>query len=290
MNTTLNKAILGLLILIAPVVLVAQPLATSTTYAGAIQPEPYAPPADNDSTKATEEFKNHLYVGLSIAVTNNEHSGSFRITRDDAPAAVFDNGSAGGSQIGAMIRYRFDERWGVDARVAFDSRPSIFRRDLPVAMIHDPATDSVTEQRVSIHSEVEYRLVTIDLLGTASFKLPYGLSLMAAAGPTLGFVQTGRFTQWQQLDAPAGASFSNPNNRPTEDEGRRMFYAQDEDIPDLNPVRLSIKAGAGGELNLLNLLTLRMGVYYDQPLTDVTRNATWKVSSLMFQFDALLSL
>lgn len=228
-----------------------------------------------------------LYIGVTGALSSNFHSGGFRMAGDSS--AVFEGGNGAGSQIGLTARYQFTKQWAIDGRVVLDARPASF--DFPTgALMLIPGTNGVVTMKISNRAEVEYELITSDLLITALKPLSDAVSASFTIGPSVGIVQLAKITKTQTLDSPDSARFMNNWDYPISADGRTIYFARGEDIASLNDLRISAKAGVGIDVDMLELVTLRAGIFYDYGLTDVTDSENWNVSSLSCQFDVLFAI
>ena len=97
-----------------------------------------------------------------------------------------------------------------------------------------------------------------------------GLSL----GPSFGIVTTAELSQWS-VGYPS-------RERKVEYEGR--------EIPRHNAIRLAVKAGAGVDIRVSDLVWTHMRAHYDLGLSDVTTTENWQISSVLFQIDVLMML
>jgi hypothetical protein len=235
------------------------------------------------------------YVGPTAAFSRNLHTGGFRVAPGGdttvCDCGVFQDGTGDGWQAGIAARLQVSSILALDARVTYDSRPGHFEVELPDALVIMPGTGEVVTQRTFARSDVEYDLVTIDALASLNLLRVGPVFLTVSAGPSLGFVQVGRYSQYQDLEEPPNARFTNPQGYETENEGRRLVFARDAEIPGMSSTRLSVKGGGSVDLHLLDMLLLvRAGAYYDRALSDLSSAENWQVHSTLFQLDFLVRL
>jgi hypothetical protein len=85
---------------------------------------------------------------------------------------------------------------------------------------------------------------------------------------------------------PINARFINDLRLPTENNGRRLIFADNKDIPDRSGFRFSLKGGLQAEIGLFNnQIIMYPGIFYDYGLTHVTSAENWNLNSFLFQVD-----
>ena len=233
-----------------------------------------------------------ISVGISTALTSNRHHGGTWIWGVDDSCSCRSPRDArmNGYQVGVAVRHRLSDVLSFDGRAVYDSRPTLFEQEMPGALVLLPGTNEVVNQETRAYSDVTYDLFTTDAMFTASLELVNGFSIAASVGPSVGVVKTARYTTWQDLITPEDARFTNPQGLESENKGRRLYLARNREIEDAASVRLSAKVGGGIEIEPLRLGTIRIGAYYDHPLTTVTTTDDWRISSLIYQLDLLVRL
>lgn len=232
-------------------------------------------------------------LGVTAAFTRSEHTGTFGfyVGTDTCDCPWFDDGRGSGYQAGVAFRFPISSLLAIDSRAVFDSRPAHYREYLPEALVLTPGSPDISVVRIFADSYVTYELLTLELLLTARIAIASEpLAFALSIGPTASSVLTGTITQTQEIELPRDARFTNPKNVPTENEGRRLVFLRDSEIPDLAGTRASVKGGLAIELGQASPVLVRVGAYYDHGLTDLGASRDWKVHSLLFQLDALLEL
>jgi opacity protein-like surface antigen len=228
-------------------------------------------------------------VGVTGAYSRSYHTGGFR-SYGDPSCGVFSDGSGSGYQAGIAGRFAPGGLLALDVRATLDSRPGIFESTSGNCQLIVPSSPEPIVQKVYERSEIVYELATLDMMLTARAPLGDAIAFTASLGPTVSIVRNGRITQYQEIISPDSARFLNVEGYPTENDGRRVYFARDMKIPQMSSTRFSIKAGVGLEGELVERLTLRGGVYYDRALTDVTVSENWQVHSLLGELTVLFAL
>lgn len=245
---------------------------------------------DSERPKA-DEFEQRWWVGATAANNDNFHSsGVALLPGDSCECGHFPPGSGGGRQLGVIARLHYFQNLAFDLRMVTDVRSASFHKQEPDALVLLPGTNEVVTQRTSVHSDVEYRLFTTDIMATGRLPLLLGVSVVASVGPSVGFVTRSTFSRWHDIESPENARFTNPDNYPTENNGRRLIYNRDSELENASSIRLSAKAGGGFEFEILELVTVRVGAYYDHGLTSVVSDHDWKINSTIYQADVLIGL
>ncbi len=230
--------------------------------------------------------RKQVLVGPVVGINRNFHTGGFR-TIDDPGCPLFEDGTGWGYIVGLTAEFlpSVNGTWGIIPRVMFEQRPGQFSQELPDAQVLLPGATEPVNQTVSTSSDITYTLLTAQVMYKQEFANIGGVRLGAAAGPSFNYVLGGHNRQVQDLDEPQNARFINPTGLPTEENGRRLIFF-DNDIPARNSTRFSIMGGIQGEIGLFNnAWIMTPGVYYDYGLTDVTNAENWGLSTIMFMVD-----
>lgn len=242
-------------------------------------------PLSNPIEFETAEPK--ILVGPTIGLNRNYHSGGFR-TIDEAICPFFQSGNGVGFSGGITAEYGH-KYWSIIPRITYQSRPGSFEQQMDNVPIFIPDEGVTVNQSVTAKSEVDYRLLNAEVMFkhdvvVINNKVFIGL----AAGPSVGYVLDGRISQYQDLVEPLNARFVDPQ-RPgiwLDSDGRRMYYADNKDIPGRKSLHFSLKAGLQAEVGLFaNQVMMTPGIYYDFGLNNVTGNENWSLNSVMFQVD-----
>jgi hypothetical protein len=226
-----------------------------------------------------------VLIGPVIGVNRNFHTGGFRTVTADESCPVFEQGSGWGFLGGITAELLLGESWSLIPRLTYESRPGSFESELPDALVLLPNTTEVVTQTVTASSEVTYQIINAEVLYKQEIAQLGGLRIGLAAGPAAQFVMAGTNRQVQDLILPENARFTNPQGYPTENNGRRLVFFND-DIPNRNGLRFSLKGGIQAEVGLFgNAWIMTPGLYYDFGLSDVTNTENWQLSTLMFMVD-----
>lgn len=234
-----------------------------------------------------ESANPRILVGPTIGLNRNYHTGGFR-TIDEAICPLFQSGNGIGFSGGITAEYA-RKYWSIIPRITYQSRPGSFEQQMEDVPIFIPDEGVTVNQSVTARSDVDYRLLNAEVM----FKhdvvvIDTAIFISLAAGPSVGYVLDGRITQYQELEEPLNARFVDPQ-RPgiwLDDLGRRMYYADNKDIPGRHKLHFSLKAGVQAEVGLFhNQVMMTPGIYYDFGLNNVTGNENWDLNSVMFQVD-----
>lgn len=239
------------------------------------------------------QARSAILIGPRLGISRNYHSGGFR-TINDPLCPVFNSGSGWGYYAGITAEYiPYKATWSIIPAVTYESRPGSFKQSLEDAQVilphpNNPDTTVSVLQTVSTTSEITYEIIAAEVMYKQEFaSIGKAFRVSAAAGPSVAYVLDGKITQQQDLEQPLNARFAVP---PSEVEvannGRRLIYANNRDIPGRKSLRFSLKGGVQAEIGLFkNALIMYPGVFYDFGLTNVTDNENWGLNSLLFQVD-----
>ncbi|MBS1912475.1 MAG: outer membrane beta-barrel protein [Bacteroidetes bacterium] len=225
-----------------------------------------------------------LLIGPRVGVNRNYHTGGF-LTIQGENCPKFQSGSGWGFLAGITAEFIPGTSWSIVPAVTYESRPGNFKQQLPDVLV---LLDGVgVTQTVSATSDITYQLLSAEVMYKQEIWTPAkAFRMSVAAGPVFSYVLGGKNTQYQDLDQPANARFLNPDGLPTGNNGRRLIYADNIDIPGRNAIRFSLKAGLQFEVGLFhNKIMMYPGVFYDYGLTNVTSSENWGLNSILFQVD-----
>jgi len=233
-----------------------------------------------------------ILIGPRLGINRNYHSGGFRIINDPL-CPIFESGSGWGYFVGITAEYiPAKATWSIIPAITYESRPGSFKQSLEDVQVilpapNQPDTTVGVSQSVSTTSDITYQMVAAEVMYKQEFaSIGKSLRLSVAAGPSVGYILDGKITQVQDLEQPLNARFINEAGLPTDNGGRRLIYADNEDIPGRKSLRFSLKGGLQAEVGLFNnALIMYPGVFYDFGLTNVTDNENWGLNSLLFQVD-----
>lgn len=230
--------------------------------------------------------KTKVLIGPTFSVNNNAHTGGFRII-NDVNCPMFLGGEGWGYTVGLSAEIQRWGSWSLVPRITYESRPARFKEELEDADVLLPDQVTIVKQSVSATSEIQYKLINAEVMYKhLLFNPAKSFSIGVAAGPAVGWVLDGKIRQVLDLEQPLNATFLNPDNRPTENFGRRLIYADNADIPGRQAFRFSLKGGLVAEIGLFrDDWILSPGIYFDYGLSHVTSNENWNLNTLSFQID-----
>ncbi len=233
----------------------------------------------------THFTRDRILVGPTLGVNRNYHTGGFRVLNDPI-CPIFQGGSGRGYLFGITAEVQHND-WSIIPRISYESRPGEFRERLEDADVFIADQGISVNQSVTTQSSVTYHLLNAEVMFKHDIviigrKIRIGL----AGGPVAGYVVNGTLRQFQDLDEPTNGRFVNEHDLPSENGGRRLIYADNQDIPGRNPFRFSLKAGIQGEIGLYdNAVMMSPGLYYDYGLSNVTGSENWDLNTVLLQID-----
>lgn len=203
--------------------------------------------------------------GPTVMVGWNNHTGQI----DPAESLLCgpaDNGSAWGFGAGVSAEWLPSARnWSLLARLTYEERPGGSFREIPAEPL-SPSDPENPEGRTT-WMEISYSLLNAEVLFKREVLTFKDLRVALEAGPACQYVLTGNVRQGYETDSSAGICY-------------------DGEIPELNPLRFSLKAGVQGEISLFdNAWIVTPGIYYDYGLTNMEASENWQVNSVIFQID-----
>ncbi len=245
---------------------------------------------DLDNPLNPTQARSAILIGPRLGVNRNFHSGGFRIINDPL-CPIFESGSGWGYLAGITAEFiPAKATWSIIPAITYESRPGNFKQSLDnVQVLLSNANDSIVSanQTVTTTSDITYQIVSAEVLYKQEFaQIGKRFRLSVAAGPSVSYVLGGKISQYMDLEEPLNARFINEAGLPTTNNGRRLIYADNAEIPGRSDLRFALKGGVQAEVGLFNnAIIMYPGVFYDFGLTNVTENENWGLSSLLFQVD-----
>lgn len=229
-----------------------------------------------------------LLIGPRVGLTRNYHTGGFH-TLEGANCPKFESGSGWGFLGGLTAEFiPGNGNWSIVPAITFDTRPGNFKQRLPDVLV---LLDTIpVNQTISTTSDVTYQLASAEVMYKQEIWQPgKSFRVSVSAGPVGSYVLGGKISQYNDLEEPQNARFAAETVPPTahlENNGRRMVFSDNEEIPGRSSIRFSLKGGLQAEIGLFNnQIMMYPGVFYDFGLTHVTSQENWNLNSMLFQVD-----
>lgn len=222
--------------------------------------------AQNEVDQMGDRPKRTIWLfGPTVMVGWNNHTGQLD-PAESLLCGAADNGSAWGFGAGVSAEWLPSARnWSLLARLTYEERPGGSFSEIPAEPL-SPSDPENPEGRTT-WMEISYSLLNAEVLFKREVLVFNDLRIALGAGPAFQYVLAGNVRQGYETDSSAGICY-------------------DGEIPDLNPLRFSLKAGVQGEIPLFdNEWIITPGIYYDYGLTNVEASESWQVNSVMFQID-----
>jgi hypothetical protein len=237
-------------------------------------------------------------IGLTGALTHNTHRGNGATgfesdCWEDAPG-----GRALGYAAGVAVDIPIDERFTIDAHLAYETRPGMVinrktdARRVTILEDGDSMRVLVNEDSVMYRNDLVCELVTLDaMLEGRILEASKSVSIRGIAGFGLASIIRGTATRAREIPAVIeGGSLPASEGEVVENNGRRVVYERDREVDGLRDLRLSIKGGLALAFDLSSALYMRSGVYYDFGVTALSASPEWRLSSTLVQIDFLVRL
>ncbi len=206
------------------------------------------------------------WFGPLIGVNLVEHSGDYTTGFCDC---TFSDGSGTGFTIGAELGHMFNPQWGFAVKLFYDDMQAQYSNQ-----VIEMATVKNESEKVQANFErnLDMRLSYFVLNPMLHFYPFGGLYLMA--GPGIGFASTSTIEYTKTI---LDDQFIYDRNL----KETAVIDRDSGDIPDVNSLRLDIRAGIGYALRLGRNITFAPEVTYNFPLTTISSsNDDWKASAI----------
>lgn len=227
-----------------------------------------------------------LLIGPRLGLNRNYHTGGFR-TLEGVNCPKFESGTGWGYFGGLTAEFVAGKDWSIIPALVYESRPGHFRQELPEAAVLLEGQQIPVNQSISTTSDITYQLLEAEVMYKKDLiTLGKSFRVSVAGGPVGSYVMGGKITQVQDLDQPENARFKNPDGLPTDFNGRRLIFSNNDEIPGRNSIRFSLKAGLQAEVGLFhNAVIMYPGIFYDYGLSHVTDSENWNLNTVLFQVD-----
>ncbi len=224
--------------------------------------------------------------GPVVGLNRNFHTGGFRSITDPT-CPHFEDGKGMGYLVGmtAEILPSVYSPWSIIPRVIYEQRPGKFNQRLEKAYVLMPGANDPVEQIVEASSDIAYTMFGAEIFYKYEVLNTGGARIAVAGGPTAAYVLAGANSQALNLVRPENARFTNPEDYPTEREGRTLRLYEGS-IPSMRNYRFSLKGGVQAEIPVFGRQWyMTPGLYYDYGLTDITTSENWQLNSFVFMID-----
>ncbi len=205
-----------------------------------------------------------------------------------------------GVTFGLQGQYTFNPVWSISAGIAYNdlSGDDELRVINPqgdwyaIEYFSDgPTFPDTSGDRIFLHTlSVNYRSLSLSLSGQWRFVADSALSLGIEVGPVFHLFTQRTMRQYMDIEEPLSARLVNPAGFPAENNGRRLFFF-DDDIPESNAFRLGAAAGIFAEFgNRDSGTVVSPGLYYEYGVTPVGGTSDWRVHRFGLRLHLLFRL
>ncbi|MBN1449118.1 MAG: hypothetical protein JXA28_14420, partial [Bacteroidetes bacterium] len=211
-----------------------------------------------------------MRIGLTAGPQFNFHSGTYDALDKEAVCGTctFENGDVMKFRFEALVEIPYSPSLMFSARLGLQDFSGQFERDNyyvgKVAQENGPPVDMIVDH--TFDNALSYLTVTP---GVLYFPIEQPLHLNLGLG--LAFPLSKDYTLREQLVQPANVQFA---------DGTRDHITRDEEIQEINSMRLAIDAGVGYDIPLTRNLLVTPALAYSLPLTKVTGRGDWTASAL----------
>jgi len=210
------------------------------------------------------------WFGPLIGVNLVEHSGDYTTGFCEC---TFSDGSGTGFRIGAELGHMFNPQWGFAVKLFYDDMQAQYSNQVfKMADWVDEETGESGKDNTTFERKLDVRLSYVVLNPMLHFYPFGGLYLMA--GPGIGFASTSTIEYTKTVLDDQYLIYRN-------DEETAVIDRDSGDIPDVNSLRLDIRAGIGYALRLGRNITFAPEVTYNLPLTTISSSEdNWQASAI----------
>ncbi|MCZ7557866.1 MAG: hypothetical protein M5R41_15820 [Bacteroidia bacterium] len=206
-----------------------------------------------------------LFGGLQF----NMHSGTYEALDNNAVCGIceFENGEKTGLRLEGLFEYPLSRTFLFSGRIGYQDFSGAFDRDKyrvgPVAQPSGPPVDMIVDQ--TFDNALSYLTVTPGIL-----YFPIDQELHLNLGLGFAFPLSKDYTLREVLVSPSDKTFA---------DGTTDHIIRDEEIQEVNGLRLALELGAGYDIPLTRNLLLTPEVAYSLPLTKVTGRGDWTAAA-----------
>ncbi|MCS6999424.1 MAG: hypothetical protein RML15_00440 [Bacteroidota bacterium] len=230
-----------------------------------------------------------IFVGPVVGYNRVMQTGGFQYyaNPENAPLCpTLEDGSANGFFVGVnteiILGNPKDSRSSLIFRLLYNRMPSSFQQindQLPSRVISGNETRTILTT-TEFTADVTYTTIDFEAmyrfgLGTTGFGIQ--------AGPVVSYAIEKKVEQLLKLVDPPNAQFVPDPNYTYRDFNRTVVIFSNE-IPESNALRIGLKAGIQYEI-FLRRMTIVPSLNYNFGITNLTRNESWRVSTIQAQID-----
>ncbi|MBI5645998.1 MAG: outer membrane beta-barrel protein [Ignavibacteriae bacterium] len=213
------------------------------------------------------------YGGIDAAF----HTGRFSTTSNGLLCCSFDEGDGIGLVAGFKAFIPIGGRFDLSPRILYENPGGDFTAILQQYPIRgrNNAVEFVTLDNTL---EVTLHMLSAELLATYTFT---SFGLYAALGPSAGFILGNRFVKTETIAGPPGVTYLDGSTS-------KEMYAGSSDI--VRGSVFTLRGGLGAKIPISRSITLNPEVLYGFPLSTVSTDGNWKVSTLQATLGVLFPL
>ncbi len=212
------------------------------------------------------------FGGIDFAM----HRGNFSTMDNGILCCSFENGDGLGPAAGFKAFLPLVSSLEFSPRILYENPRGEFTALLqryPIRGFNNKIEYADLESKL----ETDLHMVTLDLLAGWMFD---PLRVYVAAGPSLCMLVANHFLKRETILSPPGVSYIDGGNS-------RVLY--DDAFPMTNEFHFSLRGGVGARIALGGSLHLNPEVLYAYPLTKVSKEGDWKVSTVQATLGVLFS-
>jgi hypothetical protein len=223
------------------------------------------PPAPDDDV--LEPDARPILIGPYGGIDYNIHDGAFYTKVNGITCCQFDGGTGIGGVAGLKAFIPVGESFSITPRLLYENRRGTFitRNE------HYPILGENNKiEQVNFENRLDASLNTVSIDAMASITVT-SFGLYVTAGPTASLTVAKSFRKTESIYSPAGVKFLNGSTT-------RELFAGDLDF--VNSALVSVRGGIGAAIAVSQAISINPEVLYTLPLNRVSREDSWKVSSI----------
>ncbi len=216
-------------------------------------------------------------IGPYGGIDYNIHTGKFATTQDELVCCNFEDGTGVGPVAGFKAFLSPYRTWTISPRLLYENYTGTFSADpetLPIFGENNMVEDWTFQDDLEIS------------LGALSVELLYvqkivDMNLYVAAGPSVNYIITNNFRKTEHIIDPPGVAYL---------DGSTSKLLLDDKLDIITPLLLTLRGGLGGVIPIGKNFYLNPEVLYGFPLTIVSDNGEWRVTTIQATLGVLYQL
>lgn len=208
--------------------------------------------------------QNKLWLGFRGGASLNSHYGNFNGLTGTARCGTFTNGDGTGFYLGHFVDWQWNDWFALHPTISYSTLHGALKAPDGFISALPPDYNTPVTIRTEHTLETKFSFLSLDLLGRFT---PFPIPISLYGGVSFGAVFNKSYEQDEQIIDPPDVQFT-------------LAKKSSGDIPRASVFRAAFTTGISIDIPLAPSLSIAPEALYHIPLTNVTVDRDWKISSL----------